>query len=830
MLKNKGIVEKTKEELTPSEEGKGHALTLNVEMVGALINNLTNLYTDPKAGSFRETLSNAIDSHYNLAKNTKDFVEVTLPKYSSSIIVFKDYGVGMSRETLIANFLSYGSSTKLDSRKETGGFGYGGKSPLAVCDSFSVTSVKDGLRNSFVVSKNIDDTMEPPKFEWDADCETSPAKTEEPDGVVVTYHMPPEFTIEYGQRVREEWTPKPIQLLGVPLNTVKVDGTLITETVHNSEIFKPVSYEHDLVGWTAEEYEDKEMKKGVYVHIGNVIYPVKSTPFSSFYLQEQLSSWKTVVILNAEKGTLDITPSRDELRYSERTVETLKGLMNRYTASLEVSTQVRISQEEGLLGAIALYTSLRAEGFPWQETTKPFYRDQGELREILEKVREILSVDYRSANPGINYLYLLTSSYNSRSSASELRIGSPDMSWSAFFSKAVKFPLLVSNSTELKVGTRIRRNWELLSKFGKQKDKFLAREISQNVIVIKSSVFNENPIIANIFKDAEDLETALKSARSERTVHNKIHGISPRPRVVRPRLNKISFVTIETDTENSQKYIITPHVSVTEGRAVGKHIRYSVGDNCEPIFSVSNFDSDSVTGDIENLDKTLRLALSYGEENNVKVVVRKSRQADITFPEEVSFSPAERREYALTKAVPPPILSIEEIRTRLILGEKNSTKWSRARPSDYEIYKNLCMSIKFKASMRSFGESLDSFSLVASENEIDMPEDLKNILDIKATAETIINNSPLKEWLDFRDSDSSTTHIYHDRYVIYDEYVKIHSDNIDILLDELEAIIDKYRLLFLATSLLSPKNGDTLDEAEKALLVKQISAIAEVLK
>lgn len=57
----------------------------------------------------------------------RSFVPFFAPTSLAQYLEFKDFGIGMSEDTIMTVFTQYGNSTKNDSNDEVGGFGIGSK-------------------------------------------------------------------------------------------------------------------------------------------------------------------------------------------------------------------------------------------------------------------------------------------------------------------------------------------------------------------------------------------------------------------------------------------------------------------------------------------------------------------------------------------------------------------------------------------------------------------------------------------------------------------------------------------------------------------------------
>lgn len=99
----------------------------------------SDVYSNKPRIIIQEYLSNARDAHRESQKSLTP-VEIKLPTPANNELVIRDYGPGVSPERFENVFVQYGTSTKRDSDRQTGGFGIGAKSAWAYTDEYFVTS------------------------------------------------------------------------------------------------------------------------------------------------------------------------------------------------------------------------------------------------------------------------------------------------------------------------------------------------------------------------------------------------------------------------------------------------------------------------------------------------------------------------------------------------------------------------------------------------------------------------------------------------------------------------------------------------------------------
>ena len=105
------------------------------------------LYTNPALAVVRELICNALDASLNR-------VDVGLPSSLNPTFTVRDYGTGLSKEDMLCLYSTYGFSTKRSDNTQIGGFGVGSKSPFALTDTFTVSSVYQGVRTDYVCYKD----------------------------------------------------------------------------------------------------------------------------------------------------------------------------------------------------------------------------------------------------------------------------------------------------------------------------------------------------------------------------------------------------------------------------------------------------------------------------------------------------------------------------------------------------------------------------------------------------------------------------------------------------------------------------------------------------
>lgn len=331
-MKTKNLIDKVRSE-KKFEETEGVAFEINAEALEHIMSTLTNLYSDVKTAIFREYLSNARDSHVLAGCDTP--VLVTLPDYTNGMtLTIQDFGVGMSLKQINKIYRKYGSSTKNTDNNAIGGFGLGGKSALAISDTFSGVSIKNGEKVTFHVEKRADNL---PYLVVD-----NVEDTDEKNGVKIT--------IPYKAQISEENLPR--LLSGFPKNSVKLTNSkFVFRSVWDEKLYRSLKHLNgDVLGWYSSEKDLTKLGAVSMISVGGVLYPINAEKIPG-----ELAALKNIVesvnrigftkVINLPVGSVKFTPSREDLVFNEQTVNTLIQFFEAFKNGLENDLQNRLNSD-----------------------------------------------------------------------------------------------------------------------------------------------------------------------------------------------------------------------------------------------------------------------------------------------------------------------------------------------------------------------------------------------------------------------------------------------------------------------------------------------------
>lgn len=120
--------------------GRGFTIAATREAFEALSG---GLYEDRPQAIVRELATNAVDATVGAGTDVPP-PHLQLPTSLDPVFRVRDHGVGMSDDTVQGLYSTYFASTKTRDNDTTGAFGLGSKSPLALVDSFTVTTRQQG--------------------------------------------------------------------------------------------------------------------------------------------------------------------------------------------------------------------------------------------------------------------------------------------------------------------------------------------------------------------------------------------------------------------------------------------------------------------------------------------------------------------------------------------------------------------------------------------------------------------------------------------------------------------------------------------------------------
>jgi len=312
------------------------------------------MYSDRVLAVLREYASNAWDANREAGKGNTP-IKIHIPTSGDPTLIIRDEGPGLSDTDIFKVYTQYGASTKRGSDLAVGMLGIGSKSAFAYSDTFTVTSWHGGKKRIYVAALDDSDLGVMQRLH-EEDC------GENDTGVEIKVAVRPEDIWEFHNKARNlysHFVPRPE--INVDLRPEqKAAATLKSGTVHEDggewlALMGCVPYRINI-----EQLRGNEEAEGVWLPL---------TKMSG--------------VLNFSIGEVEISASREELKYSKNTKA---ALMAHFETLLEeyVEHSLKLLKDESVnswskrlrlhgLGKLGLPFPKSAKS--WVAESAPLYKD-----------------------------------------------------------------------------------------------------------------------------------------------------------------------------------------------------------------------------------------------------------------------------------------------------------------------------------------------------------------------------------------------------------------------------------------------------------------------
>lgn len=337
---------------------ESHALRISDDSQAMIIDSLINLYSDPIGSVVRELTSNCIDAHRE--RDLKLAGQIPMdegddPNYLSNALTvsvrytdnnpllgldanisFNDSGLGLSPQRVKDIYTVLGTSTKRNDNHQIGGFGLGCKSPWAYVDSFYVNTRYNGTEYYYLMHKG--ETV--PSMDL-----VHTAETTEKNGTSVIIPL----KSKHGVRHEVESFRNAIQ------NQLAFFTQVVYEGFENygGAPSKMMVYENH------EKYALVKSNKDIQILIGNVLYPLEDSHFYDMQHKGKDVNFHRDTIMKFKIGELDLVPSREAVRYTDKTI---KKIIERKCEILNEFEEVVIKELDNITDLRKAYTFHRQLG------------------------------------------------------------------------------------------------------------------------------------------------------------------------------------------------------------------------------------------------------------------------------------------------------------------------------------------------------------------------------------------------------------------------------------------------------------------------------------
>jgi hypothetical protein len=291
---------------------------------------IDGIYSDKIRAVIREISTNAYDAHIQAGKSDQPF-DVQLPSLIEPSFRVRDYGYGIPHKQMMERYTTVFDSTKDDSNDFVGALGLGRLSPFAYCEQFSVVSRCEGMKRIYSVFLAADGTPELSLL--------GETPTDEDSGFEVV--VPIKDT-----DIELFWTAAKTTYIGFsPHPNMKNEKFEVSESILSGD------------GW----FISKDVNK-VYARQGCVIYPIIEDMLSKEACSKKIFAHKGLII-DFPIGSLDFNASREDLGYTQTTIDNLVNKINTVYEQLNVAAQSQIDVCETMYSAYLLQEDFFSQGF-----------------------------------------------------------------------------------------------------------------------------------------------------------------------------------------------------------------------------------------------------------------------------------------------------------------------------------------------------------------------------------------------------------------------------------------------------------------------------------
>lgn len=293
--------------------------TKNLSFITSLLT--TNLYSQPLISFVRETVANGWDSQVEAGTTDQHIIVLVYPVETNDSVnqkryrmAIRDHGTGLSPERFREIYCNIGSSTKRDSNDFIGAMGIGRFSALSVANTVELKSFYNRKIYSYMMYQdNMDIHID--------QLDVRDQQGEPTTGMEISILLPKLTERELHDKLHQTLLsicPIPNVFYSIPQDITNAYAyhqettfdRFNCKTIIKSKYYSYCSY------LNTNEY---------YVSMGNILYPIDKEIVKSVYLlpNQSYCIFPEYFIIEVPIGSLDITPNREALLYSEKTQKTL---------------------------------------------------------------------------------------------------------------------------------------------------------------------------------------------------------------------------------------------------------------------------------------------------------------------------------------------------------------------------------------------------------------------------------------------------------------------------------------------------------------------------
>lgn len=284
---------------------------------------LSSLYSDKPLAIVRELGCNAMDSHIASGQPNRP-LHVHVPNALEPWLTIQDFGTGISHENIYKIYTEYFNSTKTNTNDQVGMLGLGSKSPFCYTDSFTITSIFQGVKRIYNAYFNQQGV---PTISL-----ASQENTTDHNGVAIQIPVKQSDLGGFHQAI---W--KAFRFFDVKPEITGGD----------------VEWSKDKADFIGSFWKSFTNLNQSYAIMGGVAYPIDTYRVSN---ENYDITRKAGLVIQFEIGELDVTPSRESLMYHDWVVENINKKIDLVKKDFVSIVENTITTSDNLLDAMkALY-------------------------------------------------------------------------------------------------------------------------------------------------------------------------------------------------------------------------------------------------------------------------------------------------------------------------------------------------------------------------------------------------------------------------------------------------------------------------------------------
>jgi len=420
---------------------KQHKFKITDGSQAIIMDSLINLYSDPIGSIVREITSNCIDANRERdlklegkipmeAEDDKSFWSnkqtVCIEYITKNTILgvdecmmFHDYGCGLSQKRVQDVFTTFGASTKRDNNYEIGGFGLGAKSPLAYADTFYVSSRHNGTETYYMIYRNNDNV---PHMD-----QVYQAATDQQNGTTIIVPIKQRYDAsDFSSAIS---------------NQLAFFDNIVLKNVEEG-IGRVRNYYHKKsVTEETNSYIITNDGADPCLLVGRVRYPINWDLLKGVDKYDYNAS----VAFKFQIGVLDLVPSREEIRYTPKTITLIQTALNDVRKQFKDDLSSRYSNLTDYIEYLLAISNIGNGGYRYSclESSDPsaVKASMAQLTayDVSYKPNEDLTPGNTNTNRGFHQIFDGISVYHCKKTSNSSAIGGETIynkelfTWSDFF-------------------------------------------------------------------------------------------------------------------------------------------------------------------------------------------------------------------------------------------------------------------------------------------------------------------------------------------------------------------------------------------------------------